>query len=60
MLFPFEFCCVYCELHYNRPFFTFSYCFQGQFCKLPLLRVIFNRKLGGGLKRGAFRDASRA
>ena len=24
----------------------FSYCFQEQFCKLPLLNVIFNRKLG--------------
>jgi|EP01046_Picozoa_sp_COSAG06_P023177 hypothetical protein len=24
----------------------FSYCFQGQFCKWPLLRVIFNRNLG--------------
>ncbi len=24
----------------------FSDCFRGQFCKLPLLRVIFNRKLG--------------
>ena len=25
----------YCELHNDRPFFTFPYCFQGQFCKLP-------------------------
>jgi hypothetical protein len=24
----------------------FSHCFQGRFCKLPLFRVIFNRKLG--------------
>jgi hypothetical protein len=24
----------------------YSYCFQGQFCKLSLLRVIFNGKLG--------------
>ena len=37
---------TYCEVHNNRPkLFHFSYCFQGDFCKLPLLRVIFNRKL---------------
>ena len=34
----------YCELHNNRPNFRFPYCFQGHFCKLPLLRMIFNRK----------------
>jgi hypothetical protein len=26
--------------------FDFSIVFQGRFCRLPLLRVIFNRKLG--------------
>ena len=38
---------VYCELHHNRPkIFHFSYCLQRQFCKLPLFRAIFNRRLG--------------
>ena len=30
----------------TAPNLHFSYCFQGKFCKSPLLRVIFNRKLG--------------
>jgi hypothetical protein len=37
----------YCELHNNRPNFALSpNCLQGQLCKLPLFRVVFNRKLG--------------
>jgi hypothetical protein len=31
---------------YTSTVLHFSYCFQGQFCKSPLLRVIFNGNLG--------------
>ena len=37
----------YCELHHIiAQILHISDCFQGQFCKLPLPRVIFNQKLG--------------
>jgi hypothetical protein len=35
-----------CELRNNRPQFALFSLLQGQFCKLPLIRVIFNRKPG--------------
>ena len=35
-----------CIMNNAQNLLHFSYCFRGRFCNLPLLRVIFDRKLG--------------
>jgi hypothetical protein len=42
---------TYCELHDNRPNVSIFLLFSGQLCELPLLRAIFNRKMGDNYVR---------